>query len=340
MMNSSSSPLLHKNREIKWTKFSFIILLYVNFVVNFAFFIGYPSLWPYVKEVVPTSWSKKKIDTVYGVCVAVFSATFAVSSLIQPYIVRKLNYKLTFCKLNLIGLIGNIIYAFAALSTAKYAVWLIFVARVLIGYSAGSISISIMLIVQITATSERLNGILSIALSQISGSIAGPGIFFGLAYVNFKVFKYKIDSNNSPGFISSILYIIAQFLLIWFYNPTANLASEAKSMQPRMKISTFLTLLVLCLDMFVLFTVYSGIESVIVPLAEGYFKWGLKESAAMFFGLGAIALFDFLLMRYVLYRIPDRILLIISLCFLLAGTILLNDMKHLPLSLPRFLSGN
>jgi len=171
----------------------------------------------------------------------------------------------------------------------------------------------------------------------------GQAYFFGLASVSFEVFGYTINPYNSPGFASLCLYVACLVLLPFFHNPISSSpekrANGVHESEQKLSKGTLFALLLLCLDMFVVFSVYAGIESVIVPLAEDYFHWGQKANGIMFVGLGAIALLDFLLMRYVLVKVPDRVLLVACLVCLCGGTVILNDFHTTRLPLVRFIIG-
>ena len=130
-----------------------------------------------------------------------------------------------FIILNLLQIIGNIIYAI------PFSIWLPLAGRFLAGLGDGFAACAMGEITYIYPKSYR-TGILSIMeLGRVLGLVVGPAITFFIGKKTYYLWRWRLDYATMPGVIMAFCWLLYELLTICFvFNVSKEMAQEASSM--------------------------------------------------------------------------------------------------------------
>lgn len=131
-----------------------------------------------------------------------------------------------FIVLNLLQIIGNIIYAL------PYSIWLPLSGRFLAGLGDGFAACAMGEITHVYPKSSR-TGILSIMeLGRVLGLVVGPAITFFIGNKTYYLWRWRLDYTTMPGVLMAFCWLLYELVTICFlFNVSKEMAKEAKLME-------------------------------------------------------------------------------------------------------------
>ncbi|XP_065057381.1 major facilitator superfamily domain-containing protein 8-like [Rhopilema esculentum] len=302
--------------------------IYIIYLVSFSSSIEYtstmPSLWPYLQKV-DQSVSTRFLGLIIAgfqagqvTGLVIFSAWSNARGAIQPLLASLL-----------LRFFGDCLYAFAEGFPKNSGLVMILIARVICGISRGDVAVCRAVVAQSTTTEEKRRGFATLFTIYALGFAVGPGLQALLAVVvgnGIHTSFVNIDMLNAPGCVGIFMQAVCAIsLLIWFREPKKvgydNVGSSKKLQKP----DNF-ALLIISLTYFVMYMVFSSIETFTAPLMKS--ELALTKSEAVFYAglllssVGPIALFSLSLIRCTSNRLAERSIMLLGCTISLLGFII------------------
>jgi len=306
------------------------MMILVNFLSATGYSIILPSLWPFIL-------SLGGPQSVVGWAVAANSAGQFLSSPLLGYWGDKVTIKQVLVITLIMAVGGNLIYA-----TSKFY-WTLLIARFIIGLAGGNSAAANSYLTY--ATSERMR-VLAFTINTgftVLGFVIGPalGMIGTLPIFPFTLWMghiYSIEFNDKtvPGYIGAVLNLGCVLAIIFLFNEIQK-PRERPTYKPYP--TPWLGVMVLLYLNFA-FTIYFTVfETIGTAYTSKAYDWGVRNNSIMWAGL------SFSVILAVAFVLPlerifnERIIMIISDIFFVAGTGVLVSFSHKFVSEARWLSG-
>ncbi len=290
-----------------------------SFVVCLENVIVFPSLWPRLLLYCGPSYSEATLQTYLGWTMGAFSLGRGVSALIingRPPTRWNMRLAATLC------------FLFSACGCGLYVLAdsppLLVASRALSGLGAGALTLMITSLTSLSSPETRTSAISRFFIAAALGEIAGPLMSYATANVEFTLFGgIKVDRLNSVG-----LWTLALFMLSFVFVCRSIDASAHPEVEIEERISVRLfpprLILIFTLALFVNMGVSSW-ETVVTPLAQQHFQWGVDNNSLLFIMSGAVLFFsNIVLVRIATaIRLSDELGTLISIVIATSGAVIL-----------------
>lgn len=290
-----------------------------SFVVCLENVIVFPSLWPRLLLYCGPSYSEATLQTYLGWTMGAFSLGRGVSALIingRPPTRWNMRVAATMC------------FLFSACGCGLYVLAdsppLLVASRALSGLGAGALTLMITSLTSLSSPETRTSAISRFFIAAALGEIAGPLMSYATANVEFTLFGgIKVDRLNSVG-----LWTLALFMLSFVFVCRSIDASAHPEVEIEEPVSVRLfpprLILIFTLALFVNMGVSSW-ETVVTPLAQQHFEWGVGNNSLLFIMSGAVLFFsNIVLVRIATaVRLSDELGTLISIVIATAGAVIL-----------------
>jgi len=180
------------------------------------------------------------------------------------------------------------------------------------------------------------------SIATVLGYIFGPALatigtlpFFPQTLT---IYRYSIPFNEFtiPGYISVISNFVCLILCFVFFKEVKKPSDEHNYQVGKLPIVGFAVCMTL---MFAYTMLYTVIETIGTPYTTDAYNWSVRDNSFMWAGLGGVAIIIGMLVVPIEKFVNDRLILIMSDFFLLAGSALITDPIHKFVKLYLFLSG-
>jgi len=312
------------------TKRDIAMMVLVNFLSASGYSIILPSLWPFIL-------SLGGPQSVVGWAVAANSAGQFLSSPLLGWWGDKVTIKQVLVITLIMAVGSNIIYA-----TSKFY-WTLLIARFFIGFAGGNSAAANSYLTYATSEKYRVMAFTINTGFTVLGFVIGPALgmigtipLFPISIRMGHFYSIELNENTIPGYIGAILNLVAVIAIIFLFNEIQK-AKEKPSYNPYP--TPWLGVAVLLYLNFA-FTIYFTVfETIGTAYTSKAYDWGVRNNSIMWAGL------SFSVILAVAFVIPlerifnERIVMILSDIFFVAGTAVLVSFKHQFVSTSRWLSG-
>lgn len=263
------------------------------------------SLWPFLRKLDPTIE-----ETFLGWVNAGYSFAQMIASVLMGYWSEKRNAKEPMHMSILLLALGSGLYSYAE-AFGRNGVWILLLARVLLGLSAGVVGVARAVGSQLSSNEDRSSVMANLALWQAIGFSFGP-ILQALAKpvgskgLEVDSIKLYVNVYTVPGFLM-IIAAIANFIVVLlyfnenldnskekFHQEVRKLRRESTSFEP-----LDFTMIVVCQILwFFAMTVFSLNETILSPLVMNEYGWTRNETvfytSILLAAAGVVAILCFL----------------------------------------------
>ena len=320
---SSSTYLRSQSRHSDETRAASLVvfggIMAYSFVVCLENVIVFPSLWPRLLQYCGPKYSESQLQTYLGWTMGVFSLGRGVSALAingRPPTRWNMRSAATLCFL--FSACGCGLYVLADSPEALVA------SRALSGLGAGALTLMITSLTSFSSPESRTSAISRFFIAAALGEIAGPLVSYATTNVEFTLFQgLKINSLNSVGLWTLVLFMLS-FVFVC--------RSIDASAHPEVEIEEPITLRLLPPRLILIFTLalfvnmgVSSWETVVTPLAQQHFQWGVGNNSLLFVMSGAVLFFSNIVLVRVAtaLRLSDELGTFISIVIATAGAVTL-----------------
>ncbi len=281
----------HARREASLVVFGGIMAY--SFVVCLENVIVFPSLWPRLLEYCGPTYSEATLQTYLGWTMGAFSLGRGFSALvINGQAPTRCNMRVAATLCFLFSACGCGLYVFA--DTPQ----LLVLSRTLSGLGAGALTLMITSLTSLSSPETRTSAISQFFVAAALGEIVGPLLAYGTANLTFELpvpggDHVHIDSLNSVGLWTLGLFVLSFVFVCRSIDASATDEDDDNLRQPPLGVHLFTPTLVMIftLALFVNMGV-SAWETVVTPLAQQHFAWGVEYNSLLFVLSGAILFFS------------------------------------------------
>ena len=175
-------------------------------VMGMEYSVTFLTLWLYIKDLVKPDHPK----VYYGVISACYMFSSILSSLIvASFVDRYRRVKTVFLSVNVIVIIGNIIYAL------PFSPWILIAGRLLSGLAGALKPVISGELARCYPSEELPSKFAIIGASFVSGFVTGPAINFAFKSCNFWIGGWHITYENIPGLYMAALYFIVEIMCLF-----------------------------------------------------------------------------------------------------------------------------
>ena len=183
-----------------------LIFAIESVVMGMEYSVTFLTLWLYIKYLVKPDHPK----VYYGVISACYMFTSILSSLIvASFVDRYRRVKTVFLSVNVIVIIGNIIYAL------PFSPWILIGGRLISGLAGALRPVISGELARCYPSEELPSKFAVIGASFATGFIIGPGINFAFKSCNFWIGGWHITYENIPGLYMAALYFIVEIMCLF-----------------------------------------------------------------------------------------------------------------------------
>jgi len=328
--NENSKLILRKkNVNETATKKDIALMISLSFLATIGYSIVLPSLYPFIR-------STGGAQGIVGWAVAINSGGAFFSAPLLGWWGDKQGIKQVLVVTLLIAIGSNLMYS---LSTTY---WMILIARFVAGISEGNYAVALAFLSYATKKDERVLIFTISSIATVLGYIFGPALatigtlpFFPQTLT---IYRYSIPFNEFtiPGYISVISNFVCLILCFVFFKEVKKPSDEHNYQVGKLPIVGFAVCMTL---MFAYTMLYTVIETIGTPYTTDAYNWSVRDNSFMWAGLGGVAIIIGMLVVPIEKFVNDRLILIMSDFFLLAGSALITDPIHKFVKLYLFLSG-
>lgn len=312
---------------------TFNVLYFTMFVGSISFSIVMSSLWPFLRKL-----DHSVSEPFMGYINAGYSLSQMVSSVIFGYWCdRRRGIEPLVLSCVLLAL-GSGLYAYAQPFGAD-GIWVVFGARLMLGLSAGSVSVARTVGARLSTEDERGKIMSYISLWQAIGFFIGPALqalskVVPSNGVYVSSIKFYFDIYTAPCYMMIILSVVNAVSLTFYYvedvgGAKEKFKEEVKRLR-RVSISfepiDFPVIIVCIILWFVSMSIFALNETILSPLIMNEYAW--SRSKTVFYGSvllsvsGVVAIMCFLLTAPLAKKLGDRAVVLIGFLIMLAGFII------------------
>ena len=271
-----------------------------SFVVCLENVIVFPSLWPNLLQYCGEDYDEASLQTYLGWTMGAFSLGRGLSALvINGRAPTRTNMRVA----------ATVCFLLSAAGCAMYVVaWsppMLVLSRALSGLGAGALTLMITALSSLSSPETRTSAISQFFVAAALGEIAGPLISYATVSVNFQLnlFGYIIAINeyNCVGLWTLGLFMFSFVFVCRSIDASAQ-PEEGRVERLSLKLFQPRLIMIFTLALFVNMGVSSW-ETVVTPLAQQHFRWGVESNSIIFILSGAILFFS----NIVLVRIATKL---------------------------------
>jgi len=307
------------------------IMVY-SFVVCLENVIVFPSLWPNLLQYCGTDYDEHTLQGYLGWTMGAFSLGRGFSALIinsRPPSRTNMRVAATVC------------FIFSAAGCALYVLaWsppILVLSRTLSGLGAGALTLMITALTSLSSNDTRTSAISQFFVAAALGEIAGPLLAYATVSVDFDMdlFGHIIHINrlNCVGLWTLTLFVLSFVFVCRSIEASASPDDEMVEERLSIKLFSPRLIMVFTLALFVNMGVSSW-ETIVTPLAQQHFRWGVESNSLIFILSGAILFFSNIVLVRIVTRmkISDELGTLVSIVVATIGAILLliggNDIAY------------
>ena len=297
------------------------IMLY-SFVVCLENVVVFPSLWPNLLQYCGSDYNEAELQSYLGWTMGAFSLGRGISALIingrSP---SRTNMRIA----------AITCFIFSSAGCALYVVaWsppMLVLSRTLSGLGAGALTLMITALSSLSSAETRTSAISQFFVAAALGEIVGPLLAYATASVDFNLYLFgsviHVTQLNCVG-----LWTLALFMMSFIFVCRSIDASAQPDDGPNEPLSLRLfsprLIMIFTLALFVNMGVSSW-ETVVTPLAQQHFRWGVESNSLIFILSGAILFFsNIVLVRIATgFNVSDEMGTLVSVLVATSGAIML-----------------
>jgi MFS family permease len=293
-----------------------------SFVVCLENVIVFPSLWPNLLQYCGEEYDEATLQSYLGWTMGAFSLGRGVSALIingRAPTRRNMRVAATICFL--LSGSGCAMYLLA------WSPPMLILSRTLSGLGAGALTLMITALSSLSSPETRTSAISQFFIAAALGEIAGPIISYATVSVDFDMtlFGHVITVNkyNCVGLWTLCLFMLSFIFVCRSIDASAQ-PDEYILERISLKLFKPRLIMIFTLALFVNMGVSSW-ETVVTPLAQQHFRWGVESNSLIFILSGAILFFsNIVLVRIATsFKVSDECGTIVSVIVATAGATLL-----------------
>jgi len=332
-----------KHEDSRWVFYvEMIVILTVLFFAESSRGMVMPSLNLYVDSLTTESrW--------FGILIGAYSGGRLVGSTVLGYLYNKLGINWTLQFALLLSLVGNGLYVVASLFNS---IWVLLLARLLTGFSTGTLSIVRAFVAERTTKEERTRWVSYSTAVQYIGFALVPGFGAFFANIDFKVGALPVNQYTAPGFVLFFCNAMVVPAVYYFIPNHKNTEEEVKGVKGVK--GSELKLFYWGLALFIMLNLVGrGVLSVLETTVSRTFEDILedisdpevtpdltKDVSIMLFALGMIGLVIFLFLDIVCKYIAEQVILSIGYVVVAIGSLALISYGRETISLLQFAIGS
>eukprot|EP01102_Stenamoeba_stenopodia_P009726 TRINITY_DN287_c0_g5_i2.p1 TRINITY_DN287_c0_g5~~TRINITY_DN287_c0_g5_i2.p1 ORF type:complete len:557 (-),score=81.72 TRINITY_DN287_c0_g5_i2:312-1982(-) len=332
---------------------SVYIMLFTIFLQSMGFSIVLPSLWFYLTKQ-PTGldadqFIAKPSVSFLGYVVAIYSFGQAVSSPLFGWWSNRAPSKFVVIVTLFIACVGNTLYAIARdvfpIGNVYNPIWhwVVFVARFLVGVSAGNVAVCRAYCSHASDINNRSKIMAWMSAAQGIGFGLGPAWGAALSHINFNIGILHIDAYTSVGLLSAFFALVNALALIWIRFQELPHATAAANIEPTND-KEFKNIMVILVLFFVTIGVFSIFETMASVVLEHFYKWHELQIGLLFVGASFVGVIAYISVSHpcVTKRFEEKQLLLAGLVFTVLSLIALPSWTFVGEAVPslaQFLAG-
>jgi len=279
---------IREKMETRFRRQTINVMYFTMFVGQIGFSIVMSSLWPYLRKI--DSSVKESylgwVNSAYSLSQLASSVTFGY------WCDRRRAIEPLLLSIFLLSL-GNALYAYAeAFDTA--GVWIVFGARIMLGISAGNVSICRAVVAHIAEKEHLAKTMSYLSMFQSLGFFIGPAlqalantIGDGIYVPEMKLF---VNIYTAPCFLMIAISLLNFVLVLkYFKGEISDSKQKFKDSEERLRVESVtyapiskLALIVMLIAYFVSMSVFALNETIMSPLLMNLYAWRRDET--VFFG--------------------------------------------------------
>jgi len=325
------------------------IMLFITFLASVCFSIVLPSIWPFLRDIMHAQYSS------VGWAVAVNSAgSFLASPLFGGWSDRRGTREVLASTLILMIFV-NVMYSLAT------NIWLLLAGRFIVGVAAANYAVAQTYLSYVTTQANRTKIMALNSAANVLGFIIGPAFALIFTTFSFEVSGIKVDAYTLPGYFSAVLSLFGLLSLVTlkevsesqkkakkpkasasgkyggsgFYSGAGSVKDISQILQMRKKIP-FIPVSVCLFSYFIYTCSFTVFETIGTPYTSYDFNWGVSQNSILYAALGFLCIISLVILQIFVKLFNDRILLIGTTTFMVAGFAVLFDYENHFVSLPRF----
>lgn len=184
----------------------FIYWCFTHFIHGMIHSIRYSSQYLYFKDVMKVS----NADFLYGLSVSFIGATGVIFPLIiSPYIDKTRNIKQAVLMVNMLGLVGNLLYAL------PFSPVLPLIGQLLAGTTPAFGVIAMGEISRCYSSENLTKRVSGLSLIYSVGTFTSIGLVFCFLYIDFDIGKWNINFANMPGIFLAGVFAVSAVLSLF-----------------------------------------------------------------------------------------------------------------------------
>ena len=201
-------PKLSPDAYQKWLnmrKQTMIIFVFQSLLLGMDASLTLLTLYMYLKEDI-----KSDMTLMYYSVISVlfYLPSLCFSAIIGYLVDRYRNVRLTFFTINVLMIVGNLLYAL------PYSPWFLMVGRLLAGVGGPLRSVMTGEIARSYSADTLRSKLSYMGLSYCSGYIAGPAFNVVFRNIEFTIMSWKVTYLNIPGLYMAVLFSILQVMSV------------------------------------------------------------------------------------------------------------------------------
>ncbi|PRP89052.1 Major Facilitator Superfamily (MFS) [Planoprotostelium fungivorum] len=285
----------------------------------------------------------------FGILIGSYSVGRLIGSTVLGYLYNKFGIQWTLQFALILSLGGNALYVFAALFNS---IWVLLLARLLTGFSTGTLSIVRAFVAERTTKEERTRWVSYSTAVQYIGFALVPGFGAFFAHIDFTVGVLPVNQYTTPGFVLFFANAVMVPAVYFFIPNHKNKEEEVKGVagikggELRLfywGLALFIGLnlvgrgVLSVLETTVSRTFEDILEDVSDPGQEPNFT---RDTSIMLFALGMIGLVIFFLLDPLTKRVKEEIILNVGFVIIAGGSVALISYGRDPITFAQFAIGS
>lgn len=275
----------------------------LQFLASITFSILVPSLFLALRDKHDAGGS------FVGWVVASFSLAQSIASPLFCYLAERRGVKGVLLASVVVDISGQLLYAFSNDQ------WMVLGARVVSGFSTGSIAVGRAYIGAATPSGEaRTHAFVNVSMASSLGFVVGPAFGLVLGGIDTTVGGYTVDEYTAPAWIVIAIDVAVFALVASAFRSGQGFGGEGgkgRGGGGARSAAVVTTGMILCWAVFaIVLWVFSVLDTVTPMLAADEYDWGTDENSALWLVLSLISIVTFVLLKVVArLGVDDRTLL-------------------------------
>ena len=318
-----------------WRYWLLGVLAY-TFAICLENVIIFPSLWPRLLMFCD-QYTYDELQYYLGTILGAFSAGRCISAILLN--LHEHNRK----SMRIAGLLCFLLSISSSfLYTIAWSPKILVVSRTLAGLGAGALTLLLGTIVSATSNETRTSSIANFFIAAAVGEVAGPFIAYVTISLKFTVAGFQFDSYNLVGVWTFLIFCLT---FPWAFrsfvaDPSRRIVKQNLSRGTNDSVSstsdetgeTICTRKLVSLDMIFIFFIaiinnaaVSALETIVVPIGDQNFRWGVSENSIAFIVSGMLLFFSNIILVKVAscIHLEDGTGMYFSILIALSGALLL-----------------